>query len=126
MQAVVQSFFFVFTRPYLEKLQYIVIFYSHHTTPHTFLSIYSESLLNPAKLVASTTLLRVKYLPVEAQDSRRGSVSVPNLCICIQNVTGEFSYFFRHKIACIFLKLHRDFDANPSLAAVTSTMQRLN
>ena len=125
MQAVVHSFF-VFTRPYLEKLQYIVIFYFHHTTPQTFLSIYSESLVNPAKLVAITTLLRVKYLPVEAETADAGSVSVANLCLCIQDVTGKFSYFFRHKIACTLLKLYRDFDAHPSSAAVTSAMQRLN
>ena len=55
------------------------------TTAHTFLSIYWYSLLNQAIITAVITLLRVRCLPVEAGNSRRGKRLVTVLSLHIHN-----------------------------------------
>ena len=79
--------------------------------------------------MAIKTLLRVRCLPVEARNSRRGKRYSHNFVFShswLKKVTWWFSYVFHHKIACILLSLYSYFDANRSLAAVSSAMQKQN
>ena len=108
-----ERLFCVYT-PITQKVTGRFSFFFHYTKEHTFVSICGEFLDNPTINMAVRSLLRVRCRRLKrdrpTRETRQSQFCVYTLIT--QVVTGRFSKFFDHKIACTFLSLLTKFDAN--------------